>query len=64
MTETAKGDERLIAAYVAIVVGGAWFEDERLALLRALMTADEREQTEAALAKAILRREPIPTRAN
>ena len=64
MTETAKADERLIGAYVAIVVGGARFEDERLGLLRSLMTADERAAAEAALATEILRREPTPARAN
>ena len=57
-------DERLIVAYVAIVVGGARFEDERLALLREVMTADEREKAEAALATEILRREPTAPRAN
>lgn len=61
---TAKADERLIVAYVAIVLGGARFEDERLALLRALMTADERERAEQRLGLEVLRREPTPTRAN
>ena len=58
MTETAKADERLIAAYVRLVLGEAQFEDERLALLRTLMTHDEREQAAAAIALEILKREP------
>lgn len=57
-------DERLIVAYVAIVVGGARFEDDRLALLRSLMTADEREEAEQRLGLEVLRREPVPGRAN
>ena len=65
MTETAKADERLIAAYVDLVLGEeAQFGDPRLALLRGLMTADERERAAAALATEILRREPIPPHAN
>ena len=34
-------DEGLIGAYVALVVGGARFEDERLARLRGRLTAEE-----------------------
>jgi hypothetical protein len=59
-----EADERLVAAYVAIVVGGARFEDERLAVLRALMTHDERERAKQAIAVELLRREPTPTRPN
>jgi hypothetical protein len=57
-------DERLVAAYLSIVLSGARFEDERLALLRALMTHDERERAKQAIAVELLRREPVPARAN
>jgi hypothetical protein len=63
MSELEAGD-RLVAAYVAIVVGGARFEDERLAVLREAMTADERERAVLALATEVLRCEPVPGRAN
>ena len=53
-------DERLIGAYVAIVVGGARFEDERLAALRQAMTPEERERAVLALATEVLRQEPTP----
>ena len=57
-------DNRLIDAYVQLVFGEAEFEDERLAVLRSLMTHDERQQAAEAIAAEILRREPIPARAN
>jgi mannitol/fructose-specific phosphotransferase system IIA component len=57
-------DNRLIDAYVRLVFGEAEFEDERLELLRTLMTHAEREQAAEAIALEILRREPIPERAN
>jgi hypothetical protein len=57
-------DERLIAAYLAIVLSGARFEDERLAALRQAMTPEERERAVLALATEVLRREPTPPRSN
>lgn len=48
-------DDRLVDAYAAIVIGGARFEDERLARMRALMTLDEIERAKALIAAEWLR---------
>ena len=57
-------DDRLVNAYAAIVVAGARFEDERLALLRELMTNDEIERAKALIVLEILRRDPVSARPN
>lgn len=52
-------EERLLTAYLALVLNGVPFEDVRLALLRELMTPDEIEAAKQAIGAEWLRREPV-----
>jgi hypothetical protein len=55
----------LADAYLRLAIcGGARPDDERLAGLRAMMLPGEIEQVAQGLAREMLRREPIPERAN
>jgi hypothetical protein len=54
----------IVGLYARLVLGGARPDDARLAALREAMTAEEIERAKASIGGELLRREPVPGRAN